>query len=233
MPQTHTRHQPSRTQSGVALIFALITLVALMLGALALVRNTDTAALVLGNLGFKQDATQSADQATKIAIQWLNANSTALNNDLPAKTGYYASSKEYGVDGVTKLGPIDLTGNQLPSDNTRQLIDWEDNGCSNFDSGTYTTCDLKPAPISATINGNSAQYIILRMCNKKGDYTTDATVSCAMPLDGGDTGASGKGLSDYKKSAKFTSTAGTYFRIIVRVVGLRGSTSFTETIVHF
>ena len=74
----HTAHPKRlRRSQGVALIFALITLVALMLGALALVRNTDTAALVLGNLGFKQDATQSADQATREAINWLNINSAA------------------------------------------------------------------------------------------------------------------------------------------------------------
>jgi len=220
-----------RRSQGVALIFALITLVALMMGALALVRNTDTAALVLGNLGFKQDATQSADQATRAAITWLNTNSAALNAS-KAK-GYYASTQEYAADGTTKLGPIDLTGNQLPNEHTRQLIDWDDNGCSSATDDTYASCTIKPELVAGTINGNTAKYVILRMCNKVGDFTTDSTILCATPLGGSDTGASGKGLIDYKKSVKFTSTAGTYFRILVRIEGLRGATSFTETIVHF
>lgn len=220
-----------KRNQGVALIFALITLVALMLGGLALVRNTDTAALVLGNLGFKQDATQSADQATRAAITWLNANNAALNASKPK--GYYASTQEYAADGTTKLGPIDLTGNQLPNDHTRQLIDWDENDCSSATGGTYTSCAINPELIPETINGNTAKYVILRMCNKVGDFTTDNTILCATPLGGSETGASGKGLIDYKKSVKFTSTAGTYFRILVRIEGLRGATSFTETIVHF
>lgn len=228
LKHTHTLYP--RPHRGVALIFALITLVALMLGALALVRNTDTAALVLGNLGFKQDATHSADQATRTAITWLNANGAALNTS--KDKGYYASSQEYAADGVTRLGPLDLTGNQLPNEHTRQMIDWDENGCSAA-GGSYTSCSIKPALIPDTINGNTAKYVILRMCNKTGDYTKDNTIVCAMPLTGSDTGASGKGLIDYKKTDKFTSTSGTYFRVLVRVEGLRGATSFTETLVHF
>jgi hypothetical protein len=47
-------------QRGSALIFALMTLVALMLAAVALVRSVDTSSRVLGNLGFKQEATAAA-----------------------------------------------------------------------------------------------------------------------------------------------------------------------------
>lgn len=228
----HTAHPKRlRRSQGVALIFALITLVALMLGALALVRNTDTAALVLGNLGFKQDATQSADQATREAINWLNTNSAALNASKPK--GYYASTQEYAADGTTKLGPIDLTGNQLPNEHTRQLIDWDDNDCSSTAGGTYASCAIEPELVADTINGNTAKYVILRMCNKVGDFTKDDTIICATPLGGSNVEISSKGLVDYKKGKINNTSAGIYFRILVRIEGLRGATSFTETIVHF
>lgn len=58
----------AKSQQGVSLIFALVALVALMLGALAMVRNVDSGTQLLGNLGFKQDATAAADQATRQAI---------------------------------------------------------------------------------------------------------------------------------------------------------------------
>ncbi len=219
-------------QKGVSLIFALVTLVVLMLGALALVRNIDTASLLLGNLGFKQDATLAADQGTRAAITWLNANSAGLNADLPSD-GYYASNREYTSDGTTSAGPIDVTSNQLPSDHTRQLINWDNNNCSSTASGTFSSCDIKPKTVPTAINGNTASYVILRMCNKVGDYTTDTTIVCAKPMASSSDGATGRGELSYSEYARFGSTALTYFRILVRVQGLRGTTSYTETIVHF
>ena len=46
-----------RAQRGVSLLFALMALAAMLLAAVALVRSVDSGALVLGNLGFKQEAT--------------------------------------------------------------------------------------------------------------------------------------------------------------------------------
>ena len=64
---TRTPASPKR-QNGATLLFALLTLVALMLSTLALVRSTDIAALLMGNLGFKQDATASSEQAARQAV---------------------------------------------------------------------------------------------------------------------------------------------------------------------
>ncbi len=61
----------------MSLIFALLTLVALSLAAVALVRSVDTSTTVIGNLGFKQDSTFYAGQAAEEAIAWLNANKTS------------------------------------------------------------------------------------------------------------------------------------------------------------
>ncbi len=48
-------------QRGVALFFALICMVAIMLAAVMLVRSVDTATLIAGNLAFQQSATRSGD----------------------------------------------------------------------------------------------------------------------------------------------------------------------------
>lgn len=232
----HTPHalpiRPLRRQRGLSLLFALIALVVLMLGALALVRNVDTGTQLLGNLGFKQDATASADQFTRQAVNWLSANSASLNVDIGA-SGYYASSREFDTDGVTVKGPIDVTGNQFPSDTTRQLIDWDNNNCSNTATGTYASCDIKPVAIATPVNGNTASYVILRMCNKTGDYSADSSIKCAKPLTSGSDGASGRGDMSYTDAARYTTSAQTYFRVLVRVSGFRNTTSVTETIVHF
>lgn len=228
-PLHHAR--PHRTQRGTALLFALLTLVALMLATLGLVRSVDTSTALLGNIGFKQDATAAADQATRQAIQWLSDNRSALNTDLPA-SGYYASTKEFAADGVTAQPPVDTTWKQLDGVVNRQLIDWDNNTCSAVGSNTYTSCALKATSVGA-INGNAASYVMFRLCSKAGDYSIDTSISCAKPLSTTAALASGRGDLNYADPDKFKSTSGPYYRVVVRVLGARNTASYTETIIHF
>lgn len=217
-------------QRGAALLFALLTLVAMLVATLGLVRAVDTGTVLLGNIGFKQDATASAEQASRAAIQWLTQNKTALNSNVVANA-YYASNQEFASDGVTASAPVDATGNQLTT-STRQLIDWDDNNCSSATSGTYASCAIKTAS-AGTINGNQARYVIFRLCSKAGDFSTDPSNNCAKPMMSSDSSATGRGSVDYTNYTRFTSAAGPYYRIVVRALGARNTASFTETIVHF
>lgn len=228
---THSRRR-YHPQQGVSLLFALVALVALMLGALALVRHVDTATQLLGNLGFKQDATASADQATRQAVTWLSVNSASLNIDLP-KQGYYASNREFDTDGVTLTGPIDLTGRQLTGMSTRQMIDWDGDGCASSAKSSYADCSITPFAIATPINFNEASYVIMRMCNKTGDYLVDSTIKCAKPITPGTGGATGRGEMSYSDPVRYGTNSQTYFRVLVRVKGFRNTVSVTETIVHF
>jgi type IV pilus assembly protein PilX len=218
-----------QAQRGVTLLFALITLVALLLASLALVRSVDTSSILMGNIGFKQDATVTADQATRQALQWLNANKTVLNTD-SAASGYYASTKE---DGTATNPPVDATGQQL-STSTRQLIDWDSDSCGAF-SGTFTRCFSDLKPVGVTVSGaNSAEYVVFRLCSQAGEYTNSGyTGTCAKPLLSSSTGATMRGDLSYPKSGRFGSQSGPFYRVVVRVRGARNTTSFTETIVHF
>lgn len=220
-----------RSQRGTALLFALLTLVALLLATLGLVRSVDTSTALLGNIGFKQDATAAADQATRQAIQWLSDNRSALNTDLPAN-GYYASTKEFAADGVTAQPPVDTTWKQLDGVVNRQLIDWDNNTCSAVSASTYTSCAIKAASVGA-INGNTASWVAFRLCSKPGDYSTDTSISCAKPLSTTTTSASGRGDLNYAEPTRFNSTSGPYYRVVVRVLGARNTASYTETIIHF
>src|SRR5690606_14171404 len=101
-------------------LIALLALVALSLATLALIRSTDTGSQVLGNIGFKQDATVSADEAARAAVAWLKANAAKLDDDAPA-AGYYASTTEVNADKSST--PVDVTGQQNSTVKTRKLID--------------------------------------------------------------------------------------------------------------
>lgn len=228
-------HSRARAQRGVSLLFALLALVALSLGTLALVRSVDTGSLLLGNIGFKQDATSAADQAARQAIDWLTTNSAVLNTDI-STNGYYASTKELAADGVTPTPPVDVTGQQLANSANpvnRQLVDWDNNNCKSTTSGTYTGCTLLPQSIKDPINGNQASYVVFRLCSKPGDPTADTTISCAQRATSTATCGS-KGGRDYSNGAGFScATSSVYYRIVVRVLGARNTASYTETIVHF
>ena len=82
-------------QRGLSLLFALLALVALSLAAVGLVRSVGNGSLVVGNLGFKLDATATSDRGAELAITWLqnNVSGVTLDNDVTA-SGYYATSTD-------------------------------------------------------------------------------------------------------------------------------------------
>ncbi len=210
-------------QRGVTLLFALITLVVLLFATLALVRSVDTSTILMGNIGFKQDATVSADQATRQAIAWLTSNNAILNTD-KVNLGYYASTREVNADG--SISPVDVTGQQLPGSATRQVVNWSDDGCT---TSTGYLCS-----VATTTSSNSARYVVFRLCSATGDYSSPSyTGTCAKPLSSSGTGATKRGEMSYTDPSRFTGAAGPYYRVVVRVQGARNTTSFTETIVHF
>lgn len=80
-------------QKGVVLIIALIVLVAMSLGGIALVRSVDTGNLIAGNMAFQQAAVRSSDIGVEAAITWLN---TVKNDGVTLLAdddthGYFAS----------------------------------------------------------------------------------------------------------------------------------------------
>jgi hypothetical protein len=225
-----TRHHAMtcHRQHGLSLIFALLALVALSLGAVALIRSVDTGTLVLGNLGFKQEATVAADRATEDAIGWLQGYS-GTNTDSNSTTGgggrngYYANSHDI-VSGTA----VDVTGQQ-GSSATRELVDWDGDGCA-F-AATPGSCVLNPYAVDASVTPNvRAQYVIFRLCKANGAITADS--DCVKPANAAST-SNKRGKLDYSDYARFGGVSGPYYRIVVRSVSGHNAATFTETIVHF
>ena len=144
-------------QRGVALFFALVCLLAIMLAAVALVRSVDTNTIIAGNLAFQQAATRSADTGTEAAIAWLKTTDAAnaarnvltdsvhaFNNNDAAK-GYYAS-----VDPALSL---------TATSGTR--IQWQ----HGVDSIALPAADG---------SGNTTSYVIQRLCRTAGVAVKDA-----------------------------------------------------------
>jgi hypothetical protein len=185
-----------------------------MLAAIALVRSVDSGSRILGNIGFQQDATASAEQATREAVTWLTTGGGDLTAD-SASNGFYAQA------------PInlDVTG-QLGSPSTSTLVNWNSNSCG----GSALAC-LTPR-VASIAGTNSASYVVFRLCQSAGAIGSS---NCAQPLNasGGDPSNNGSCSGGGGKCAASGSVTGQYFRIVVRVLGARDTTSFTETIVQY
>jgi type IV pilus assembly protein PilX len=93
-------HRQSR-QLGVVLFIALIALVALSLGALALYRSVDSATAISGNISARQQGVGATGRAVEEASIWLFEPGQLvenLYNDRPLD-GYYATMTKYVSDG--------------------------------------------------------------------------------------------------------------------------------------
>lgn len=201
-----------RRQRGLSLLFALMALVVIGLASVALVRSVDTSSLVIGNLGFKQDATAASGQMTERALTWLQANAgLALQQDI-ANAGYYASS----------MDAVDVTGANRANAARAQVL-WSGGNCQPGSTCVQTSAEQ-------VLGGNRARYIIMRLCATPG---SPAAVNCAVPPGSAATPGGNRGAVDYNdQKIQLVVNNSVYYRVVVRVQGPRGTVAFTETIVQ-
>lgn len=129
-------------QRGVVLFFALISLLAIMLAAVALIRSVDTGTLIAGNLAFKQAATTSGDAGTEAAMSWLAATQAANG---PA-----------GKAITDAAHPFNIT------DATRGYYSNTDPALNLFADATWNAITAIPPTVDSS--GNTVRYIIQRAC---------------------------------------------------------------------
>lgn len=214
-----------RAARGASLVFAMITVVALSLAAVALVRSVDTGLNILGNLGFKQDTLLAADRATQTAIRWMQqqikTDTTGLDASL-VDAGYVAAS-------IADLDPASTR-----TDADRVAVDWKFDNCSSQPGPTPKAC-VKPLKTAITDEtaGLSSRYLIVRLCSAAGS-STDGKVRCPRPPNASSTVSGERNQLTSSSSTRLgSSTVTEYYRIIVRTEGVRDTVSFTETLVHF
>lgn len=212
----------SARQRGLSLIFALLALVALTLGSVALLRSVDVGVLVLGNLGDKQTGLAATGQGAEVAMRWIadriNLPPT-LNNDIPGE-GYYATHRDtLDVTGIT-AGDAVLV---VPT------VDWDDNGCVIEGVASGGQC-LRPSA-AIQVGGETVRYLITRLCPAVGEMTSE----CARPpyentTKANDRDAETAGVGGGRAAVDQTSA---YFRVVVRSKNARGTVAFSETLAHY
>lgn len=228
----------TRSQRGLSLIFALLALVALSVASVALIRSIDTSTLVLGNLGYKQETTALAEQGTQEAIRWLDqqaANGTALEGAIDGAALYAATATA-----------IQTPEAQLPLVDSADRDDVEPDAPGNGQCAITVAEGVAagnpcppgnelfifgPAPNGQdTIMLGNVRYSITRLCRNAGAATGN---DCVRPASQAAGEAQDKSAVDYSRPEPLTATAeGILYRVVVRALGARDTTTYTETIVQ-
>lgn len=209
-----------KKQTGISLIVVLIGLVIISFAAVALLRSTDTATLIAGNLGFKKSALASGDAGSEVAIAWLNANATGntLHGDI-GNQGYFATSAD----------ACDLTGSTTPDDPADD-VQW---GAA--DPGIDCQMVGLVAAPPGIPDGYEVRYVINRMCNVEGNPASalaadGVTARVCSRADGAGSGSSTVVGPTYG-FMPFSGSSRIYYRITTRVTGPRDTVRYVQAFV--
>jgi len=202
---------------GAGLVVALVVLVVMSLGALALVRAVASGLMVAGNFAFREAAVLAAESGSESAISWLSerAATTDLLSDQP-EAGYYASL------------PVGLSLSGQSNTSTSATIDWDDDQCA---ARTGIRCFTAGPALPIDAAGHRVRYVIHRLCRTAG--SSDAAANSCLLFRSAQGGSSNRGQLSYGASKRFQSSDTVYYRITVHVRGPRNTTAFIQTLVHY
>ncbi len=192
------RHQVKRRQRGAALFIALIALVFMLLGGLALVRSVDTANLIAGNFAFKQATLHASDAGVEAAL-------ALIDGTIVPGPG--------SRDAVYPAGCATAPPTSCRYFPTRQDVDA---------AGIPTAVGGWSALPAATVDGNSYQFVIDRLC--QGPLpVTDIQSNC---ISGKPAGAGSKKIG----AAQLSATSEVYYRATIRVTGPRNTGTVVQVL---
>jgi hypothetical protein len=195
-PQRRPGH---RRQRGVAMLFGLIALAIMLIGAAAMVRSMNTSLFNAGNLGFKRDLTNQAERAASDVLALLQ--SGALGTDLARQ----ATSTARNYSATLLASNAQGLPNALVSD------------------ASFTAAGVTGNDISVAAQGITVRYLVDRMCVNTGVAAPD---HCTMADDPMPTGGSGSELLRAEDTAIGQRVI---YRLSIRVSGPRSTQAFFQT----
>ena len=199
---------PPREQRGVVLFIALIVMVALSLAGIALIRSTDSATIVTGNLAFKQASIAAVERSIEQAVHSLWDGSPALDRTIDhPDQNYYACVRNSANTGCIAAGaPIPERPFAVAS-------------LANF------VPPLNAGLVPADSAGNKVYYVVERMCLLAGG-TSAIPNNCN--ISAGSLGAD-PGTEHYFGLIR---PGEAYYRLTVRVEGPRNTVTYAQAILQ-
>lgn len=194
-----------RAQQGVVLLYGLIVLAIMLIGAAAMVRSMNTSLVNAGNLGFKRDLTNQAERAAATALDLLRTgalSTTTSRESHSTANNYSATILATNAQGLP---------NVLVND------------------ATFTTVGVTSNDISVPDQAITLRWVIDRLCTATG--TADAS-RCTMANDPAPAGGSGSDLInaiDTTSGGAGALQRRVVYRLSIRVTGPRSTQAFFQT----
>lgn len=210
MKLAHMNIQQLRRQSGVVLFIALVALLVMSLGAVALIRSVDTNSQISGNLSYKQTAQESSSYGIENMADTLGVKLTAYQNNSEASNGYYATCKTFDQGASNPCNGKDLTDEDS----------WNPGTSSRLASGLAIANGLDAY-------GNKIQYIVERMCKDAGPASQ---ANCLMVSSNANN--SSKNVLDMPRAGIPESLVEVpVYRVTVRVTGPKNTISYVQAFI--
>jgi type IV pilus assembly protein PilX len=196
-------------ERGVVLVFALIALLIMMIGAVALVRSFNTSLMNTGSLAFKKDLVHRNEAAMARVIA-VARNPSYLAGGTSANSVYQ----------TLNYSPL-----ILPQSNHQGIPDLLLMSDADFDASpvAQVSNDIVIAEDQMTL-----RYVIDRQCDRDGPPSADNCVTGITPVPGGsaDTPIRAENASSGGSGAL---TVVPVYRLSVRVMGPKGALAFYQT----
>jgi type IV pilus assembly protein PilX len=189
-------------QRGVTLIIALIALITLTIGAVAMMRSTNTTLRMSGNLAFKRDLANQSERAVAAAMSAL-------------RTGGLSSVASRESSSLANNYSASLLASPPQNKGIPTVL---------LDDSAFTAAGFTGADITDTAAQLSIRYVIDRQCSATGAFDS-AGCSGVSTVAGDKGGSSGGG------DARAGGGSAPVYRISVRVTGPRGVQTFLQTTV--
>jgi type IV pilus assembly protein PilX len=204
------RHPPmtrsNQAQRGVVLLFALIALLVLMIGAVALVRSFNTTLFNTGNIAFKKDLQNQSERAAVQIFTALDTNGALATPALraqPLQTQNYSARM---LDNNEKGIPLALLTNTA------------------FSAVGNPANDIDIADQNVRI-----RYVVDRLCTTAGDETTLGEGACVVAAGAAkDDGSSDKPISKEGGDA-LPEQRQIIYRLSIRADGPRGTQAYFQS----
>lgn len=196
-----------QTQQGIVLLYGLIVLAIMLIGAAAMVRSMNTSLVTAGNIGFKRDLTNQAERAAATALALLE--SGALKTVLSRQSASTANNYSATILATNAQG----LPNVLLADTT------------------FTTVGVVTNDITVTDQAITLRWVIDRLCVNTG--VAEAS-HCTMANDPSPAGGSGSDLInaiDTTSGGAGALARRVVYRVSVRVTGPRSTQAFFQTTV--
>lgn len=197
----HRSLSPRSRQRGVVLLFALVVLVILLAGGVAVIRSMNTSLSSAGNLAFKRDLVNQGEQAIATVLGRFSGSGSlstaAARNSNLKSANYSATTLETNDSGV----PTALLNNTVFN-----TIGEADNDIKNVDAKV----DIR--------------YVIDRLCSAASSPGAQGPTGCVFPPAANDV----RGGSSQEMATRLPPPPSTTYRLSMRVTGPRDTQVFLQ-----